>query len=259
LSAVLILLQAFSALPAQAADKYFSLWFVEPSTISGETLILNEGDFVQKARLLPLGLVEIDSDALPLPEGKPALVSGTQFFEMAGGNPFRPRQLASAVFCEVKPNAIVRSGLIAKDTYQIRYCLADMDRDGDFDLAFTWSTCYPDFPLMTVKIPKKTTPLASLKYRKLDVNDVRDSPTVGIVYAGTALINGKPKFYQAFGSGRALPLFGDKHDSRGDVQGQYESAGAVFTVLSIEGKQAKLRNDRAMRARPFAMFSTGGC
>ncbi len=257
---ILALAAMLLAAPASAADRFFSLWMVEPSQITAETLLLREKDFVQKTRLLPLGLVVVDSDVL-VGSGTVAVRAGEQLFELAGGKGGLPKPTSSAVFCQIQAGPWQSSGWLGTQRYQLRYCLLDTEKDGNFDNAFITRNCFADFPIVQTKIPKakEMATLNRLPYRRLPVADIRDGPAVGIVYNGTALIDDDPRFAQAFGSGTIIPMFGQKHTKSGDNPGQRESFGAAFTVLGEEDGVVRVRNDRPIPAQPFSMFSSGTC
>jgi hypothetical protein len=256
-----LLTAALAAAPASAADRFFSFWMVEPAAITSDELLLHEKEFVQKARLLPFGLATLEADALVGPTGAPAIRAGEQVFELAGGRGGQPQPTAAAVFCQVKAGEWQGGGLLGGSQFQLRYCLVDNEKDGFFDNAFVTRNCFADFPVLQTKIPKakNMATLNRLGYRRLPVGDIVEGPTVGIVYNGTALLDGDPRFIQSFGSGNPISLFGEKHSRGGDSPGQRTSFGAAFTILGVEDGAVRLRNDRPIPAQPFSMFSTGTC
>jgi hypothetical protein len=261
---LLLVSAALAATPASAADRFFSFWIVEPSQITSDTMLLHEKDFVQKTRLLPFGLAEVESDALVGSSGVPAIRAGEQLFELAGGRGGLPRPTTATVFCQVNAGEWQGGGLyglLGAHRFQLRHCLVDNEKDGFFDNAFVTRNCFADFPIIQTKIPKakNMATLNRLAYRRLPVGEVREGPTVGIVYTGNALLDGDPRFVQSFGSGNFIPLFGQKHSRAGDSPGQRTSFGAAFTIVSVEEDAVRLRNDRPMPAQPFSMFSSGTC
>ncbi|WP_374413226.1 hypothetical protein [Novosphingobium colocasiae] len=260
-SAVLVALSvSVWAQPGYAeTEKAFSSWFVEPPRISSEPVTLKFGDFLQKARLLPIGLIEVTQD-IPTGQGDGSVINaGEQFFELMGGTIVRPRPGKAAVFCQLKTFGGPFKNFMRSGSVESRYCLVDRDRDGTIDDIFPALSCPYDIPLVGVILPKGQPVLAGVPYRHLPPEEFRDAPTVGIAFAGVSALDGDPRFIQAFGTGRPIPLFGEKHSRAGKTPGQRISFGAAFTILHVDGPTITIRNDSPIPAQPFGIIATGRC
>jgi hypothetical protein len=242
-----------------ASENYFSIWTVEPAQIGSEVLVLKENDFVQRARLLPIGLVELEEDGIVGPNGVALFHKGEQLFELTGGNVFRPRPMAKAVFCQIGTKSVTGIGLLGKHENRYRTCLIDEQRDGVFDSVVVAGSCFVDFPITQVQLkPKYVRATSAIRYRVVPPASIRNGPGIGIVYSGIAPLDGDPRFVVSFASGAPVPLFGQKHSRAGDAPGQRVSFGGAFTVLSKQQGSIILRNDRPIPAQPFAMVAGGG-
>lgn len=241
------------------SENAFSLWIVESPEITSEPIILKKGEFLQRARLLPLGLIELTVDTRVGPKEDDVIHAGEQLFELAGGTIYRPARSSAGVFCQMKTFGVVSSGMLGKSVIQSRYCLVDRERNGTIDDVAVAGYCPYDLPLVSIRVPSGPPNLTGSTYRRLPVKDFRDGPTVGIAFSGIAPLDGDPRFIQAFGSGNAIPLFGKKHSRAGDNPGQRTSFGGAFTVLHVEGQTVTIRNDRPIPVQPFGIIRTGLC
>ncbi len=267
ISAVLaaVFCAAFGASSVRAKEKaetFFLLWVVEPATIDREKFTVRKGDFVQKTRLLPVGLAEADED-IRLPNGG-QLISGKgdQLLQLAGGGVYGIKPTSATVYCQAKAEVRTSKGLIGSSKYESRFCLIDFERDGSFDGAFPVIGCPYEIPLLGLKAPKQGAlqHLDGSRYRTVPVAGTRNAPSVGIVYSGIAPLDGDPRFFTAFGSGTPIPLFGEKHTKAGDVSGQRVSfGGAAFTILNKSEKSIEVRNDRPIPSQPFVIVRNGAC
>ncbi|WP_158013877.1 hypothetical protein [Sphingomonas sanxanigenens] len=236
-----------------------STWIVEPPQITSEPITLTKGDFLQRARLLPIGLIELTADAHVGPNVDDVIRAGEQLFELAGGTMYRPSRSSAGVFCQVRTFDTESKGLIGKTIVSYRHCLVDRERDGQIDDAVLAFSCPYDIPIVGVKVPSGPPTLAGPTYRRLSIKEFRDGPMVGIAFGGIALLDGDPRFIRAFGSGNPIPLFGEKHSRSGDDPGQRTSFGAAFTILRVEEQTVTIRNDRPIPVQPFGIIRTGPC
>ena len=250
----------FCIQPARAkSENAFSAWIVESPEITSEPITLKKGDFLQRARLLPVGLIELTADTRIGPKEDDVIHAGAQLFELAGGTIYRPSRSSAGVFCQMKTFETVSKGAFGKSVVQYRYCLVDRERDGTIEDVVVAGYCPYDLPLVSIKVPSGPPTLTGSTYRRIPVKDFRDGPMVGIAFSGIAPLDGDPRFIQAFGSGNAVPLFGEKHSRAGDIPGQRISFGGAFTVLHTEGQTVTIRNDRPIPPQPFGIVRTGPC
>src|SRR5262249_48019460 len=66
------------ASPAKAAERFDLIWMIDPVEPALIERTVKPGDVLAEARLMPIGLVTNDSDAVAA-DGKVAAASGTQF------------------------------------------------------------------------------------------------------------------------------------------------------------------------------------
>jgi hypothetical protein len=241
------------------SENTFSTWIVEPPKITPEPLTLKRGEFLQRARLLPIGLIELTADIHFGANGENVIHAGEQLFELAGGTIYQPLQATAGVFCQIKTFDVMVKGLFGGSLVQNRYCFVDRERDGQLDNLAVAGSCPYDLPLVSVKVPDSPPTLTASIYRRVPITDFRDGPMVGIAFDGIQALDGDPRFIQAFGSGNPIPLFGEKHSRAGDSAGQRVSFGAAFTILRAEGQTVTIRNDRPIPFQPFGIFRSGPC
>lgn len=241
------------------SENTFSAWVVEPPQITSEPMTLKRGEFLQWARLLPIGLIELTADIRFGANGENVIHAGEQLFELAGGTIYRPQQATAGVFCQIKTFDVMVKGLFGGGLAQNRYCFVDRERDGQLDNLVVALSCPYDLPLVSVKVPDSPPSLTASTYRRVPITDFREGPMVGIAFNGVVALDGDPRFIQAFGSGNPIPLFGEKHSRAGDSAGQRVSFGAAFTILHVEGQTVTIRNDRPIPLQPFGILRTGPC
>lgn len=261
LGALLCFLYAtfFSSMAPAKSEYTFARWRVEPPEITSDAIILNKGDFVQRARLLPWGLIELAEDIRVGKDKKDVIRSGEQLFELSGGTIYKPIPSLSGVFCQMRTFDVASRGMLRNLIIKKRYCLVDHERDGTIDDVVLALYCPYDLPMVSVKLPSGPPTITGSTYRRLPVKDFKDAPMVGIAFNGIAPLDGDPRFIQAFGSGNPIPLFGEKHSRAGDGPGQRISFGGAFTVLHIQGQTVTVRNDKPIPAQPFGIIRTGTC
>ena len=259
-----ILVAASLMTPALAGStKFYSVWQVEPPQPSAEELTLKSGDFVQKARLLPPGLVVVDDPVTDPKTNKTLVEAGEQLFQVSEGQVWRKKDTAGdglGVYCHIKPKRFkkgVLDVLLGPEDSTYRQCFVDVNRDGVFD-GFFGSRCgFIPFPLISGKVPADLLPIKGGSYRRLASTDIKDGPMVGIIFRGIAPIDGKPKFGSVFGGGEPINSFGGFGGPKKEP-GQKSEFGALFTVIDKGQGTIRIRIDSGIPAQPFAMFSTGG-
>lgn len=241
------------------SEKTFSTWIVEPPQITSEPMTLNKGDFLQRARLLPIGLIELTADTRIGPKDDQVIHAGEQLFELAGGTVHRPRRSSAGVFCQMQTFDTALKGLFGSSTGKARYCLVDRERDGKLDDVVPALSCPYDIPIVSVDVPTTPPTLTASTYRRVPITDFRNGPMVGIAYSGVQVLDGDPRFIRAFGSGNPIPLFGEKHSRAGEGTGQRISFGGAFTIMHVDGQTVTIRNDRPIPVQPFAILRIGPC
>lgn len=247
------------ATPALAdSQQYYSLWFVEPTAPA--TVEVQKGEFVVKTRLLPPGLIELTEDIVHPEKGYVLAHKGDQLFLASAGRPMKSQVgLDLGVYCTFRPEVLTSSGgllpLFGKEQTVAYRCFVDNDRDGHLDALVGGSCTTKAFPIIAGKIPDQPLHVASGAYRKLTPQDIKDGPTIGVVFTGLRN-SGAPNLALQFGDGEQLPTLGSA-SSGTKIDGQRAIMGAKISFVEGTGKTAKLRIDEGFPLQPFSMLATG--
>lgn len=244
--------------PAAAGpNKFFSMWFVEP-TLPVAEIAVARGDFVIKTRLLPPGLIELADDVVEPRKGKVLARAGEQLFQAMAGSPLRETPgIDLGVYCSFHPEDIGPKGLMAivgarKLVYR---CFVDSDRDGQFDGIASVSCLSPTLFTIKGKVPAKPPSVTGGAYRKIASEAIKDGPMIGAVFKGIRR-DGAPDLDLVFADGAFIPSFLPP-DGKTGVTRRRQILGATVSTIDGTDASARLRIDAGFPVQPFVMVS--GC
>ena len=242
---------------AKAGSHVNSVWMIEPSVDTTEARLIAPGEMLVATRLLPPALAVLKDAVVDPGNDKYPIPAGTELFGTFDGSIWNPKPSAIPVFCEFK-GFVAASGKRSQSNIVVRRCLVDSDNNGAFDGVFSTFSCLAEFPnIANFDLPKKTAAIAA-RYQRIAPGDIREGPTVGIVFDGFNYMNGGPRFFRAFGNGSAIPAFG-RLSQKQTKEGLQELFGGRFAILGRETNRVNVELRQAIPAQPFAMLGGGFC
>lgn len=236
-----------------AVEGFRVVWIVEPAPPPTAELSIAPDGLILKQRLLPMGLVELTEEHRIGKTGNKAgevLPAGTELILATGAS--------KPVYCALRikgPNVL--SMLLTPYPSGSQRCFMDDNADGKFDRSFAATSSVKSVPHPSGIVPRDAAPTVSAAYRPKDVSAFTASYFVGVQYSGQAKIGTLRRFYTVYGNdgdwGRftADNIF-TKRDR--DLPKTLEVLGSSFTVLGGEGKNVRVKVDRAIPAQPFGVF-----
>jgi hypothetical protein len=218
-----------SFLGVQMADP---VWMIEAGQDAGIEKLVKSGDLVTSARLIPGGVASLDSDFIDTEKGKMVIAKDVNLFLYNVGS--------QKFFC---------SSSFAKTDGGLIPCLIDSDGDMRFDLA-TKVALLPSTGRFGAAIPlnKKPTAIAAIGYHKLDAVARTTGQVIKIRVQGLE----RPRYQAYFQvNDKEIPIRGLSASGKGVLPFSVELLGARFQTMSISGKEARIRIERALPSQPF--------
>ncbi len=196
-------------------------WVVVPILPSTAPVTVAKGGFALKQRLLPIGTVTTDADALDA-DGKPLVPAGTPLMRLMG------RGYIACVFGE-RPRTGLGNFWMGFKGGDSRICLRDTDSDGRFEEFVRYSGgLVQGLPSVNGHLPKA---LHALKQPVgYTVGNPATMPTeyfLAIRYDGHAALGGHPVFVNAFGQGKDVGTLIHAWPREDDGKGKLAQTGTV--------------------------------
>ena len=187
-SAILLGVATFAAtgIPAQAQDwrlqskRYYTEWYIEPGKLTDPAGPISQGRPIFHAKLFPGKLYTLRG-AVALPQFETTLAEATQ---LVGVNARIP------VGCTF--NRVKKAGTInVIRTHQTRVCLADSDRDGNFDGYFLAGSYRSDLLIAEGELPDSFEPIQPAAFAELDPRTIAEARYLYLFYAANHSFVGK--------------------------------------------------------------------
>jgi hypothetical protein len=208
------------------------VWMIEGGQDAGTEKIVKNGDLVTSARLIPGGVATLDSDFIDAEKGKVVIARNVDLFLYNVGSVH--------FYCSSSATKI-GGGLIP--------CLIDSDGDMRFDFS-TKVALLPSTGRFGAAIPlnKKPTAIAAIGYHKLDAAAATTGQVIKIRVQGLE----RPRYQAYFQvNDKEIPIRGLSASGKGVLPFSVELLGARFQTMSISGKEARIRIERALPSQPF--------
>jgi hypothetical protein len=238
-----------SGFPGMKERDYRSIWFVQPSDQGTGRRTVKDSEAVFKHRLLPPGLIRLETDAVSGVTNKTIAPAGTQLFALLSGGP--------PLYCiaGLKDASYVQSLFLGQGNLQ--HCFADMDRDGSLDGHFPVGNPIKGVPNIRGKRPKKLQPVRGGRFAQIEPSQMEAVYFVSVVFEGTIGALSKvptPVFSITFGTEKSTErLTGDVRPAKGTGKSLVSVLGGEFRILERRGDTIDIEVLRPIPPQPFAV------
>lgn len=220
-----------------AQDRAISThWLIEPDNSLLGSRVVADREYVLKQRLLPAGLVQLDSD---VPSA--GLKAGDQLIELMSDGVL--------VFCDPQMRPSKMMGLVSASG---QFCFVDADRDGAFEGMFRGMTATKSMLMINQTRPKKAKPLSPVAYHRIDSALFAQKLFVGIQYRGNAGLVRNHVFQINFGSDEKFENITERMLVKpATLDADQTPFGALYKVLAETPEGIRVEVSRTMPAQPF--------
>lgn len=232
--------------------EYQAVWVIAPSEQPLGPRSVNDGEYVFRNRLLPLGLVRLQTPAAKA-DGEIIVPAGAQLFAVLTEGP--------PIYCVAGRREADRmvQALIGGGVNR-QLCLVDMDRDQDFDGWFRSGNQVRGVPNFAGHRPRELEPVSGAAYERLRPDEMEIQYHVGVRYEGTVGLLSRrrtPVFAIVYGTEDSLGMLTEQ------VRPQRDSDPFVVTPLGAEFVVNERRGDtididvrRNVPPQPFGVVQT---
>lgn len=168
---------------------------MSPEAAPTDQITVHSGDLVLRQRLVPIGYITPDAEALDARSDKPLVPVGVALMRLMSN--------AGIIACVIA----ARPTKGGADAFWVgftggdrRICLSDMDKDGRFEGFVQYKGHVAGLPSINGRLPKTLHPLkAPVAYTTHDPRTLPMPFFLGIRYDGKSTLSGAPVFIDAFG------------------------------------------------------------
>lgn len=225
-------------------------WIIVPMESSGPTeRVVNDGDYVLKQKLVPMGLAILQVDVASGLANKLRLKAGIQLVA-AMGNP------SGKTYCAVDTMRVDNKGVEIPNTRGVTLCLVDADGNGHFESAFEVARDSETGLIIQGTVPNIGEPIDAA-YETRPAAQIGQNYWVGIRYKQYFNIYGNRMLLIDFGRDQrfsSLTTFA-AFKSKGPYPQDLTVLGAKISVLEALPKGVHLRLDASIPSQPFAVFT----
>ncbi len=231
--------------PAHAKTQYYTIdWMIDPILPKLETVTVKPGDVVTEARLLPSGLIAIDSPAVGS-DGKVIVSSGAQLLTLSS-NIMAACTFTFPVYSDIR-NFFVRSS-------QEFNCFVDEENDGKFESTFKLVSSVIGIPPQFGRIPKKRRSVSPVPYHKIPFSEGTQFPRLRFKYSHQDKLTGHSYFGLciANGSSKKEPCFDGYSGVRSDkIPKEIGVAGSIAVAIAKKGSLVTLDVKSGLKQMAF--------
>lgn len=249
---------ALGLAPAPAAAQpderaFHSVWLIAPGEEPAGRRRVEDGGYVFRQRLLPPSLVRLDSDARDPGSGRVVAAAGTQLYGLVTRGP--------PIYCVVgrRDPSVAGQLLLGGMAGNTQICMADMDRDGRFDVRFNVRNQIRGVPNIAGRRPRDPDAVAGGAYSELPPASIATLYFVGVRYEGMLRFTSTPTpiFRIWFGTDESREdLTEIVRPLRGSNPPLVTPLGAQFTVTEMRGSSIEVEISRPIPPQPFAVLRT---
>lgn len=228
---------------ANAAERFNLLWMIDPIEPALIEKTVKPGDVIAEARLSPIALLTIDSDAVTA-DSRVAAPSGAQFTVLQAN-------LRSACMFTFLPTSGLGRFLVNDQRFT---CLVDEDRDGRFESAFVVVSGRIGVPLSQGSIPKKRLAITPVSYRQIPVVEATATPRLQFKYSHQDKITGHAYFGVCIANSatKKVPCFDGYSGVRSDkLPKEIGAAGVMAVATAKQGSAVTISVKRGFARQPF--------
>ena len=252
LAAAMVLALVSAPAAAQPDERaYSSIWLIAPSEEPAGRRRVEDGGYVFRQPLLPPSLARLDSDARDPGSGRVVAAAGTQLYGLVTRGP--------PIYCVVgrRDPSVAGQLLLGAMAGNTQVCMADMDRDGRFDVRFNVRNQIRGVPNISGRRPRDPDAVAGGAYSQIPPADIATRYFVGVRYEGMLRFTRAPTpiFQIWFGTDESRQdLTEIVRPVRGSDPPLVTPLGAEFTVTEMRGNSIEVDIGRPIPPQPFAVL-----